>query len=174
MQKPLANRPIAAFSPPQRHFQALLHERCVLHCGGFPADDGTRKQVDDQSHVHETGIDRYEGEVGNPNTVGCAGAEVTDEQVAGSLPSLPGMVLRVLRPRINPVIPSSLIGRSTVCLETSGKPLRRSQAFIFRRPYKISGFGLPSLSKSLRPRNVSIIFAASMARRAGSRVLQAR
>ena len=49
-------------------------------------------------------------------------------------PSLPGMVVRVLRPLMGPFMRSSRMSRSTVCLEASGKPLRRSHCVIFRRP----------------------------------------
>ena len=50
------------------------------------------------------------------------------------LPSLPGIVARVLRPRTMPAIPSSRISRSTVCLDTPGNSCPRSHAVIFRRP----------------------------------------
>lgn len=53
-----------------------------------------------------------------------------------SLP--PGTVVRVLRPRTSPFMPSSAISRCTVCLDTGGRPsavmARLSQAVIFRRP----------------------------------------
>ncbi|GAC1611886.1 MAG: hypothetical protein NVS3B26_29210 [Mycobacteriales bacterium] len=45
---------------------------------------------------------------------------------------------------LQPFMPSSRMSRSTVCLLMSGKPLRPSQAVIFRRPYSTSGSGRPS------------------------------
>lgn len=49
-------------------------------------------------------------------------------------PVLAGTVVLALRPRTSPFMPSSRMRRSTVCLETSGKPWRASQAVILRRP----------------------------------------
>ena len=66
-------------------FEAWLHELGVLDRGGFPTDDGQRKQVDRQGHGYESGIYRDLGENGDPITVRRIGVEVAVQKVSGML-----------------------------------------------------------------------------------------
>jgi hypothetical protein len=91
---------------------------------------------------------------------------------------LPATVVRTPRLRTSPRIPNARISRSTVCLDTGGRPCaaraRFSQSVIFRRPYMTSGARRPPGPALPSARSRSQISASLTVRAAGGRVFQAR
>lgn len=72
-----------AVALPQAHLQRAEHQRGRLAGRRRPADDASGEGVDDECHVHDTGMSSDVGEVGDPDTVWCGGYEDPVEQIRG-------------------------------------------------------------------------------------------
>ena len=104
---------------PQRHLQGVQHELGTLVRGSCPADDGPRvhPRRTRQDHGGPAG---HVGKAGDPPAVGAGAVKSRLTRSPARFPSVPGTVVRTLRPRRTPCRPSSRISRSTVHLATAG------------------------------------------------------
>ncbi len=135
-------------------FSGPLHERIVLDRACFQPRNSPPLQVDHQSHVNDSGIPRHSRGISVPNRVGCTGAEVPVLPVIGTFSVLAknsDASLAAPDHGVHAICPRRAIDRSMVFSETSGKPLRRGQVVIFRRPQRIFGLGRP-LARACRAR----------------------
>ena len=72
---------------PERHLEAVQHERCCHGGGGAPAEDATGVRVEHERDIHPSGPRPHVREVGHPELVGAEPREVAVDEV--SRPALP-------------------------------------------------------------------------------------
>ena len=137
MDHPGRDRPAGMVTPPERHRQALLDEADVLDRRCRPADDGPGEQVDGERDIDESAPGRDIGEVRHPGPVRGDGRKSRFSRSRARRPSLPGMVVRVLRPRTSPFMPSAAsAGPPCVwrCPESRSGAARRPSSAARRAP----------------------------------------